>query len=190
LNSKEGDHMPLSQEQQRLVEENMGLVGQFINDHIHDLDKGGIFTRDDLFQIGCVGLCNAALSYDPGRQAKFDTYAYILIRNAIYTKLEYATLRKHREQAVDTDDLPVRNDDLFAEQANLSSLNDLLDKAFSVSTGVTAKGIAAIRLRAQGYSCKEIGEQFGGASANNVSAWIARARKYLLQDPSIAAMAP
>lgn len=44
--------------------------------------------------------------------------------------------------------------------------------------GVTAKGIRALRLMADGYTAREIGEQMG-ASANNVTAWVSRARRYL-----------
>ena len=43
---------------------------------------------------------------------------------------------------------------------------------------MTAKGIRALRLMADGYSAREIGEQMG-ASANNVTAWVSRARQYL-----------
>ena len=39
----------------------------------------GIHTYDDLFQIGCVGLCKAADTYKAGK-ASFSTYAYMLIR--------------------------------------------------------------------------------------------------------------
>ena len=46
------------------------------------------------------------------------------------------------------------------------------------AAGVTAKGIRALRLMADGYTAREIGEQMG-ASANNVTAWVSRARRYL-----------
>ena len=41
-----------------------------------------------------------------------------------------------------------------------------------------AKGIRAIRLLAQGYTNREIGEEFQ-APANHVTAWVAKARKHL-----------
>ena len=181
--------MPLSTEQQKLAETNMGLVGQVITDCVHDPNQAGMFNYDDLFQIGCVGLCKAAETYDPDGRARFSTYAYMLIRNEIYKKLEYATLRRNREQIVDPDDIPNRNGDDFDFCERIAALDELLDAAAASVTGVTAKGIAAIRLQAEGYSCKEIGQRFGGVSANNVSAWISRARKHLRNDPAIAAMA-
>ena len=57
-------------------------------------------------------------------------------------------------------------------------LNTLLDKAEHEASGVTAKGIRALRLKARGYTSREIG-QIMGAPANHVTAWIAKARAYL-----------
>lgn len=167
--------MPLTEMQQRQVEENMGLVGKVIKDCVHSLGDMGIYTYDDLFQIGCIGLCKAAQKDRPGRGA-FSTYAYTLIRNEIYTQLEYATLRG-RERVTDPNELPcaVADDDV-EELAVCNDLLQLLDRAECGATGVTAKGFQAIRLLAQGYSNREIGELFG-ATANNVTAWVSKARR-------------
>ena len=51
---------PLTKEQRIKVEENMGLVGKVIQDCVHTLGAGSMFGYDDLFQIGCLGLCKAA----------------------------------------------------------------------------------------------------------------------------------
>ena len=53
-----------------------------------------------------------------------------------------------------------------------------LEKTEASASGVTAKGFQAIRLLAQGYTSREIGERFG-AQANHVTAWVAKARKQL-----------
>ncbi len=50
--------MKLTAEQQRKAEENMGLVGKVIADKVHGTYFGS-YTREDLFQIGCIGLCKA-----------------------------------------------------------------------------------------------------------------------------------
>lgn len=52
--------MTLTKEMQRKVEENMGLVGKVISDKIHGLNTPNFYSYDDLFQIGCIGLCKAA----------------------------------------------------------------------------------------------------------------------------------
>ena len=64
--------MTLSQSQQRKVEENLGLVGKVIKDKVHDPGRNSIYSYDDLYQIGCIGLCKAAYS---DRGVCFSTYA-------------------------------------------------------------------------------------------------------------------
>ena len=182
--------MPLTKEQQHLVELNMGLVGTVIKECVRNPSKAGIFTCEDLFQFGCIGLCNAAMTYRAGGRANFDTYAYILIRNHIFHKLEYATLRSKREQICDPDELPdaTRND--LMETIGFETLDSVLDSAAAATSGIVSKGITAIRMQAQGLSCKEIGDHFGGVTANNVTAWISKARKHLKSVSEIAELAP
>lgn len=57
--------MTLTVEQQRKAEENMGLVHKVIGDKVHG-NRWGFYTYEDLFQIGCIGLCKAAAT-DKGR---------------------------------------------------------------------------------------------------------------------------
>ena len=97
---------PLTKEQRMKVEENMGLVGKVIQDCVHTLGTGSMFDYDDLFQIGCLGLCKAAQTDKPGHTVAFSTYAYRLIRNEIYSELERAT-RRGREVATDPAELPL-----------------------------------------------------------------------------------
>lgn len=164
----------LTEAQRRQVEENLGLVGKVLGDCVHSLDSAGIYTYDDLFQIGSIGLCKAVQTDRPGR-GQFSTYAYALIRNEIYSQLEYAT-RRGREQATDPVELVTKSSEPAVEEAAIcGDLMELLDKVERDATGVTAKGLQAIRLLAQGYKNREIGEMFG-TTANNVTAWVARAR--------------
>lgn len=170
--------LSLTTEQRVKVEENMGLVGKVIGDCVHTLDKGCIYTYDDLFQIGCIGLCKAAQTDRSGHENAFSTNAYCLIRNEIYTQLEYAT-RRSREQATDPAELPCGVlDDSLEERDACRELMGLLDRAEATATGTTAKGIRAIRMRIDGYSSKEIGRQLG-APANHVTAWISKARNHI-----------
>lgn len=168
---------PLTELQRRKVEENMGLVGLVIKERVRGIDQIGIFSYDDLFQVGTIGLCKAAQTDRPGRGA-FSTYAYRLIYNEIMTQLDYATLRR-REQATDPAELPcITLDDDLEQTEACQNLLALLDQAERTAAGVTAKGIQAIRLLAQGYTNREIGDIYG-VSANNVTAWVAKARNHL-----------
>lgn len=169
----------LSSQQQLRVEENIGLVGRVITDYVHMLPKGCIYTYEDLYQIGCIGLCKAVQTDKPGHEAAFSTYACRLIRNEIYSALEYAT-RRGREMATDPDDLPqiVLADEDVEQTEACHALLSLLDQAERETTGIVRKGIQAVRLSAQGYTSREIGERYG-VPANYVTAWIAKARKHL-----------
>jgi len=174
-------------ERNLMIEKNMGLVGKVIKDNVHGIHNIGLFTYDDLFQIGCIGLCNAVDSYSADSGRCFSTYAYILIRNEIYGALKHATLRHKHETLIDIGEfIP----DAMAEPVNIlaGTVIHTLEAAKLKSNGVTAKGIDAIHLLAQGYTHREIGERMGGVSANNVSAWVAKARKYLRSEESVMAL--
>ena len=80
--------MRLTPEQQRVVEENMGLVVKVIQDKVHDLHQDSCFSFEDLRQIGAIGLCKAAATDKGGC---FSTYAYRLIWNEICDALIKAT---------------------------------------------------------------------------------------------------
>jgi len=176
----------LNDEQRMLVEENIGLVGKVIKDKVRGIKGIGIFTYEDLYQIGCVGLCKAAAAHTPGK-GEFSTFAYRLIRNEIYDALEYATLRRRRELHLEQDWLP----EALAGEPNVGndmSLSRALDSTLAQTSGVTRKGIQAIKLLAEGYTNPEIGVIMGGVSYNNVTAWVARARKFLRSQPAIVEM--
>ena len=169
--------LPLTDAQRVLVEENMGLVGKVIKDCLKGPRANGSYTYDDLFQIGCVGLCKAAQTDRPGRGA-FSTYAYLLIRNEIYNELERGT-RYAREVSscyLELEDDP--HQESYDQRIRCSELMALLDRAEAAATGITAKGIRALRMMSEGYSCKEISAHYG-TTANNITAWMSKARKYL-----------
>lgn len=168
---------PLTGAEQRRVEENMGLVGQVIKDCVHQYSNG-VYDYDDLKQIGYMGLCKAVLTDKPGR-GEFSTYAYIIIRNELYSALEYST-RRGAEVATDPAELPcIGSGESLEQQLVCGDLLGRLERAEASSSGVAAKGFQAIRLLAQGYNSREIGKQFG-VQANHVTAWVAKARKQLV----------
>jgi len=168
----------------KMIEDNMGLVGKVIKDNVRNIHSIGIYTYEDLFQIGCVGLCIAADTYKLDGTGCFSTYAYILIRNEIFKALKHATLRRKLENVVETEKLAsIVMEESATELSN--EADHTLNTALAEATGVIAKGIEAIRLLAQGFTHREIGERMGGVSANNVSAWVAKARKYLRSDESV-----
>lgn len=163
--------MKLSTEQQRKAEENMRLVGKVIADKVHGAQFGS-YTREDLFQIGCIGLCKAAATDKGGC---FSTYAYRLIWNEICTALIQAT-RRSTEQPTEFPVLEIQGEKERFEPA--VELEDLLERGERAAKGVVKKGIQAMRLRIKGYSTREIGTHLE-IPENYVTAWEAKARKFL-----------
>lgn len=164
--------MKLTAEQQRKAGENMGLVGKVIADKVHGTYFGR-YTREDLFQIGCIGLCKAAATDKGGC---FSTYAYRLIWNEICTALISATRKASGEQPMELPILEIQGTN--GEFTSTLELEDLLERGERTATGVAKKGIQALRLRLKGYSTREIGACLG-APDNYVTAWEAKARSYL-----------
>ena len=165
--------MKLNAEAQRKVEENLGLINKVINDKVHGPYHMGIYSREDLFQIGCIGLCKAAATDKGGN---FSTYAYRLIWNQICDALIYSTRRQANEVTYDVSPYTAEADE--NDLALGIAIDQALEKAMLEAPPSTVKGIEAIRLMADGFTCREIGERTG-ATDKVVAAWISKARKFL-----------
>ena len=173
--------MKLSPEQQNVVEANLGLVGKVIQDKVRGINQMGIFDYHDLFQIGCIGLCKAAAT---DRGGNFSTYAYRLIWNEICSALVHATKRQETElKILDNPGLGSVTDPL--EQIILrAEVQNGIARAQSTANPSTKKGIDALILMSKGYTCSEIGAKMH-AAPNLVTAWMAKARKYLRSQPEL-----
>lgn len=165
--------MKLNEEYQRKVEENLGLVHKVINDKVHGPYYLGIYSREDLFQIGCIGLCKAAATDKGGN---FSTYAYRLIWNQICDALIYSTRRQANETTYDVTPYTAEPDDTDIELG--IAIDQALEKAKLEAPPSTAKGIDALILMSDGYTCKEIGGLIG-ATDKQVTAMVSKARKFL-----------
>ncbi len=73
----------LNQTQQKLVEDNHNLIWSFMN-------KNKLSTNavEDWYGTCAIAMCKAAMAYDPDRNIKFDTVAYVYMNNAMKTALE------------------------------------------------------------------------------------------------------
>lgn len=176
--------MKLTREQQLVVNENMGLVGKVIKDKVHGVDQLGIYTYDDIFQIGCIGLCKAAYTDKGGC---FSTYAYRLIWNEICSALIYASRRTSTEYATDPELLFPEPTEELNSMDEYNDLENILDRISANSSEAVANGIKALKLTAKGYTSAEIGKMMD-ASPGNVRVWISKARKCLKERPELAAL--
>ncbi|MEH2933563.1 sigma-70 family RNA polymerase sigma factor [Acutalibacter sp. JLR.KK004] len=175
--------MKLTKEQQARVEENLGLVYKVLGDKLGGQAAVGCHTREDLFQIGCIGLCKAVATDKGGT---FSTYAYKLIWHEICDALNYANCR--RVEIVQEEpyaEKPAESVDKLAELR--LDMFSVIGRARQAAPPSTVRGLDAMLLMAEGYTCKEIGEKLG-ASDNLVTAWVSKARKFLKDRPQSAAV--
>lgn len=173
--------MKLTSQQQKAVEDNIGLVGKVIKDKVHGLNQLGFYTYDDIFQIGCIGLSKAAATDKGG---VFSTYAYRLIWNEICDALIYAARRLSKEELAEDIDPSFQNELVDPYQDNKIELYEAIDKAKKRASPSVAQGIDVLLLMNQGYSAKEIGKNFD-KNANTITAIVSKARKYLRQQPEL-----
>lgn len=173
--------MKLTIAEQKKVENNMGLVGKVIKDKVNSISELRFYTYDDIFQIGCIGLCKAAAT-DNGSGC-FSTYAYRLIWNEICDQLIYATRRQAKEELSETKVVLASSGENIPMELKLD-LYDALDNAKNSATPTIKKGINALVMMSKGYTAREIGEQLG-ASPNLVTAWVSKARTFLKSQPEL-----
>ena len=86
-----GDLKASREAKKKLIESCLRLVVFVVNKYSEFLPKD--LTKDDLVQEGNVGLVEAAETFNPDKEVKFVTYAYINIKT-IKIKLKCVTLTK------------------------------------------------------------------------------------------------
>lgn len=174
--------MMLTEHQQRVVEENMGLVGRVIKDKVHGIGQQGVYTYEELFQIGCIGLCKAAATDKGGC---FSTYAYRLIWNEICNALVKSTRINEYEMTMEADDILRGIRKQQPDPLEACELKQILEAAKSSADSVTEKGIDCLLLSVQGYTSEELSKIFD-AKAPAVRMWMTKARRYLKDYPELA----
>lgn len=174
--------MNLTERQQHIVEQNMGLVGKVIKDKVHGLGQEGAFTYEDLFQIGCIGLCKAAATDKGGC---FSTYAYRLIWNEICDALVKTTRITQHETFMNASDVMRDIRQHMPDPLESCELKQILESVSDAADGTTAKGIQCLMLSAQGYTGDELSRLFN-AKAPTVRMWMTKARRYLKKQPELA----
>ena len=93
----------MTEEQAKLVEDNLALVKYTIRKHFQGVlrsyrNTAMLDSFDDLEQIGRLGLCKAAMTFDESKGCTFSTHAVLCIRGAILNELRAArTVRRSPE---------------------------------------------------------------------------------------------
>ena len=189
--------IPITDIERKLTEDHLSIVAKVIQTLTCGCRYVSYDERQDLLQIGNLALCKAAMNYDGNRP--FETYAKVVIRNAIYDY--WRSLQKERTYTCSMDAIADNETDTSYQQllANTSSLQNLeqehnlrsiyeyLQTLQNVNCTTIKKGIQALLLQQNGYTSQEISKHYG-VPASHVRAWKSKARKYLQQDATLYAL--
>jgi RNA polymerase sigma-B factor len=135
-----------------LVHQNMGLVVSIVK----SLRPPNQTEFEEYLQLGCIGLWKAIEKYDPERNTKLSTIAWDYIRWEI---IRYISRRKKEQRLINNPNLiphieqakKKRQDGLLP-----SELPELLPKT------LTDSELCTIKMRNEGYTFQEIGNNLGG----------------------------
>lgn len=189
--------IPMTDIERKLTEDHLSIVAKVIQTLTCGCRYVSYDERQDLLQIGNLALCKVAMNYDGNRP--FETYAKVVIRNAIYDY--WRSLQKERTYTCSMDAIADNETDTSYQQllANTSSLQNLeqehnlrsiyeyLQTLQNVNCTTIKKGIQALLLQQNGYTSQEISKHYG-VPASHVRAWKSKARKYLQQDATLYAL--
>lgn len=175
----------LTDAQRDMVEMNMDVVRWAIRTSIQVNEQLYGFGYDDLFQEGCIWLCKAAATYDPGG-ASFPTYAQKVVENGLRT---YCRLQRSKERRcfpvseifdAEADSRCAVASGIRSFQEQLAEVDalSLLESAKRQYDGVARLGIEAMQLKFIGLSNTDIAAHYG-IKANYLGAAVHRAAERL-----------
>lgn len=179
----------LTKTQQELVTAHLSIVQWVIRENICVNENAFGYGYDDLFQEGCIWLCQAAMTYDTAL-AQFATYAKTVVRNGLFSycrqisvhqgRCTYFSEGEYGELIIDGKELTAP--DIFEQQLSLLETIDLLESRAKHYNGVARLGIKALELKIKGLSVTEIARLYN-VPTSHVGAWITRSTEKLRNDP-------
>lgn len=178
----------LNDAQRELVSSSLHIVTRVIYSHFYMNTMCYDLKFEDLYQEGCVALCNAALHYNGS--AKFTTFASIVVRNSLIDYSKKICNRRKQISFVSLDEaIPDDDGGFFSlvnklaapESSSPDMVIELLAAVKSGYSGITRRGIEALELKILGYTNREIAEMYS-VKPNHIGAWISRASQKLRQN--------
>lgn len=163
----------LSEEQKNLVEKNHGLIFGFAI-------KNNLLI-DDYYDILAIGLCMAALSYNPSK-GEFSTLAYTCMGNEVKKYWKNITCSKNSpEESVISYDSSIDAEHTLTDSSSVyDNFDDILNRIFYSSFYDTLNKKEQIIFDdiVNGMTRKEIGNKLG-CTHQNVSLIVKNIRKKL-----------
>ena len=178
--------IPLNEYQIALVEENVSVINQVVSSRIITNNNVYGLEYDDLFQEGCLFLCDAAMKYDEKRNCEFKFFAYKVILNGLIsyckkinkkTKDKFSYIEKIKKSSE-----MVLDDDIFLQEKIVEiDVLFFLENIKKQYTGTVELGIDAMILKIQGFTNADIAKLYN-VKPNLIGARISRALKKLQEN--------
>lgn len=178
----------MNMQETKLVEDYLYLVKNIVRATMSVNESIQGLGYDDLFQTGCEALCYAALHYSEDRGAAFATFADVVIKNRLISHCRRIT---RLQTPLNYLDAPMGDDSELTYADTLPNMSDhalsdfetfyLLTEAEKRYSGISQKGIEALKLKCMGHTGVEIARYFG-VKPNHIAAWISRAVNKLRAD--------
>lgn len=151
---KEGDKDAF----ERLLVNHQNMIYKIINSMDRSLGDY-IIDESDLYQEACLALFEAAQSFEPDREVKFSTYAYVHIKNNLLNFVKRYR-RRYRDDIYSFDINP-RSMDFQVADSTASAFNENLfkEKFNEFLDSLSEEDRKILLLRGSDYSYKEIAEK-------------------------------
>lgn len=174
----------MTEEQQRLVEENKGLVYKIV-----EQTYKGIYEFDDMIQVGFVGLCLSAIGFQPEKGVAFSTYAVPCIKKKIWQHHQIWVKRQKRDLTKEAYSLDERLHGGGIQYGTthletLLSLDNVEDKVVANCLIDVVRGIPhpkrreALLSHIKGMTLEEIGNALG-VTRSRAGQLVDEARRYV-----------
>jgi len=166
VSTKEAEKLINEDRREELVRKGIGLIYHIINKKYKFRDD-----KDDLFQVGAIGLIKATRNFNPGR-GEWPTYAYRCIDLTIRTYVredhiikpsrknpEYKNVISLNQETGNDVDVPLL--ELMAVEDERFSAKELVLDMQRAMRYFNARHKKIFWLRAQGYTAPEIADMMG-----------------------------
>ena len=130
---KQKTRKPLTEEQRKLVEDNIGLAYEFV--HRKGFTYG--YEFEDAVQIALLGLIHAAMTFKESK-SKFSTYAFLAMQSQF--NMEYRRIKRQKESGIINISLSepiIKNEELYVEDI----IVERQDSIESIETIIVVKNI-------------------------------------------------
>jgi len=179
-----------TESREKMITDSLSVVEWSIYNNIQVNEQVQGLGYDDLYQVGCLALCEATLSYNGS--TKFNTYAKTFVRNRL---IDHCRKIKRVQEKTCCLENPITENIIYAGYAERNvfqedethakiyadEIDHLLERMKRKYSGVTLKGIEAIELKIKGYTGVEIAALYK-VKPNLLAAWISRAKNKLKED--------